>query len=69
MIANLVAFILPNAYLLACQCCTGFYYAIGWSAFTRWTCWNTVRPEIAKPCILKLQEGASANGTAVLEPA
>ena len=43
MILNLTAFIFPNAYLLACKCCTGFYTAIGWSAFVRWSCWNMVR--------------------------
>ncbi|KAK9818602.1 hypothetical protein WJX74_009103 [Apatococcus lobatus] len=42
MILNSVAFIFPNAYLLGCHCCNGYHHAIGWSAFARWSCWNTI---------------------------
>ena len=43
MIINLIAFLVPNIYLMACPCCVNVNSAIAWSAFVRWTCWNTVR--------------------------
>lgn len=42
MIINLIAFLVPNIYLMACPCCVNVNSAIAWSAFVRWTCWNTV---------------------------
>ena len=42
MIINMIAFLVPNIYLMACPCCVNVNSAIAWTAFVRWTCWNTV---------------------------
>ncbi|KAK9863541.1 hypothetical protein WJX84_001265 [Apatococcus fuscideae] len=42
MIINLIAFLIPNIYEHACPCCVKVDFVIAWTAFIRWTCWNTL---------------------------
>ena len=48
MIVNLIAFLVPNVRQVACPCCKDVHTTIAWSAFVRWTCWNSVRAQQAQ---------------------